>query len=63
MHVTLPAGDGREMDCPHQFVGRCEACTAAASGQGIASLSVKGADGDTRSGLVSPGGHFAAGPA
>lgn len=28
MRVTLPAGDGLDLSCPHQFVGYCDACSA-----------------------------------
>lgn len=34
MHVTMPSSDGQDQNCPHQFVGRCEACTAADAAQG-----------------------------
>jgi hypothetical protein len=29
MRVKMPTGDDSDpMDCPHQFVGRCDACSA-----------------------------------
>lgn len=28
MRVTVPAGEDRDsVDCPHQFVGRCDECS------------------------------------
>lgn len=45
MRIRLPAMDGQEIDCPHQYVGRCEACDALASGQTAVATSSSLADG------------------